>query len=77
VIDSASKQFKLQWQQAAETYGLTAKVAWSTNILGGDWVTNDLQIVSLGTVTNSTAKRYEARLSTIGRTNVFFRLLVE
>ena len=75
LIDTVANQFKLQWQQASNTFGLTSKVAWSTNMT--TWVTNDLQIVPLGTVTNSTAKRFEARLSSTGRTNVFFRLLVE
>jgi hypothetical protein len=75
VIDTAAQQFKLQWQQASNTFGLTSKVAWSTNM--ATWVTNDLQIVSLGPVPNAAARRFEARLPLAGRTNVFFRLLVE
>ena len=75
LIDTAAQQFKLQWQQAANTFGLTSKAAWSTTLT--TWVTNDLQVVSLGTVSNSTAQSFEARLSATGRTNVFLRLLVE
>jgi hypothetical protein len=75
VVDTAAQQFKLQWQQASNTFGLTSTVAWSTNMSA--WVTNELQVVSLGTVTNSTAERFEARLSTLDRMSVFFRLLVE
>ncbi len=75
--DTVAKQFKLQWQQAGNTFGLKANVAWTSNMTAGAWTTNGLQVVDLGTVTNSTNRRYEARLSTIGRSNVFFRLLVE
>jgi len=77
VFDDAARQFKFQWQQAADTFGLSAKIAWSTNLIGGNWVTNGLQVVSLGAATNSTARRFEARLPAPVRTEVFFRLLVE
>jgi hypothetical protein len=75
VLDQAVQQFKLQWQQAPNTFGLSSRVDWSSNL--SSWTTNNLQIIPLGTVPNSTAKRFEARLSTTGQSNVFFRLLVE
>lgn len=75
--DVVAKQFKLQWQQATATFGLKASVAWSSNMTTGAWTTNGVQIVDLGAIPGSTNRRYEAKLSTVGRTNVFFRLLVE
>lgn len=75
--DVTAKLFKLQWQQSSNTFGLTSAVAWSSNMFAGNWTTNGVQIVDLGAVPGAAARRYEARLSTVGRTNVYFRLLVE
>lgn len=76
-FDGASGQFRMQWQEAAQTYGLLSKVAWTTNLFGGIWQTNSLQIVTLPSDAGSTNKKYEARLPAGGRTNLFFRLVVQ
>lgn len=75
--DVTAKLFKLQWQQASNTFGLTRSVVWSSNMVSETWTTNGIQIVDLGAVPGAAARRYEARLSTTNKTSVFFRLLVE
>ncbi len=76
-VDTVAKQFKMQWQQATATFGLKSTVMWSTNMTSGTWTTNGLQIVDLGLIAGTSNRRYEARVSNIGRTNAFFRILVE
>jgi len=76
-LDESVKQFKVQWEEAANTYGLRSKPAWSTNVFSDSWQTNNFQIVTLTNRPGSSNKRYEARLSSNSLTNVFFRLLVE
>jgi hypothetical protein len=76
--DLVAKQFRLRWQEAAETYGLTSRLSWagSAAAAAANWTTNGIQILSLGVVPGSTQRAFEARLPFAGNTNVFFRFEV-
>lgn len=73
--DLATKQFRLRWQEAAQTYGLKSYLTWasSTPTTATNWTTSGIQILSLGIVPGTSQRAFEARLPFAGKTNVFFR----
>jgi hypothetical protein len=75
--DTVEGLFKLQWQQASNTFGVTSKMTWATHMDSAEWTTNGVRVADLGSIPGTTNRRYEARVSIADQKQIFFRLLVE
>ncbi len=76
-LDAGTRQSWVEWQQASNTFGLTSKVAWTTNVASGPWSTNGLQVTNLGPAPAAGYRRYEARFPVTNGSNVLLRVAVE